>query len=151
MAVVSMSGDDTIILNNRVLKDFGDGDVIKVTFETDIANVKTGKNGNSIFGLNTTGQQATVELRLIRGASDDVFLNSLQAQQTNNFSGFALIYGQFIKKIGNGAGKIAKDTYILQGGVFVRPVDGVSNVEGNTDQSQSIYRLKFSGATRTVT
>jgi len=146
-----MSGDDTIILNSRILTGLGDGDVVKLTFETDIANVKTGKNGNSIFGLNTTGQQAGLELRVMRGSSDDVFLNSLLAKQTANFAGFALMFGQFIKKIGDGAGKIKKDTYILQGGVFVRPIDGVSNVEGNTDQSQSIYKLKFSYAARTVT
>lgn len=151
MNVISMSGDDTIIINGRNLVNLGDGDVVKITFETDIANVKTGKNGNSIYGLNTTGLQAGLELRMIRGSSDDVWLNSLQAKQNNNFAGFALIFGQFIKKIGDGHGKIAKDTYILSGGVFVRPVDGVSNVEGNTDQSQSIFRLKFSGAARTIT
>ncbi|MCI4444369.1 MAG: hypothetical protein JHC39_12780 [Lentimicrobium sp.] len=151
MSTTAMSGNDTIILNNRSYVDFGDGDVVELTFPSDIAQVKTGKNGNSIYGLNTTGLQCEVKIRLIRGSPDDIFTNNLLVQQNNNFAGFPLMIGQFIKKIGDGAGNITSDTYILSGGIFQKQVEAKSNVEGDAAQSISVYMLKFSNAPRTLT
>lgn len=151
MAAVAMSGNDTVVLNNRAFADFGEGNVIALTFPSDIAQVKTGKNGNSIYGLNTTGLQCEVEMRLIRGSADDLFLNNLLVQQNNNFAGFPLMIGQFIKKIGDGAGNILSDTYILSGGIFSKQVEATSNVEGDAQQSEAIYKMKFSNAPRALT
>jgi hypothetical protein len=151
MSTVAMSGADTIIVNNRPLADLADGDAVKLTFPNEIASVKTGKNGNSIYGLNETGKQAQLEIRLIRGSADDKFLNNLMAQQQANFAGFPLMIGQFIKKIGDGAGNIASDTYITSGGVFVKQIEAKSNVEGDSEQSVSIYTLKFSNSPRVIT
>lgn len=151
MSTVAMSGADTIIVNNRPLADLADGDAVKLTFPNEIASVKTGKNGNSIYGLNETGKQAQLEIRLIRGSADDKFLNNLMAQQQANFAGFPLMIGQFIKKIGDGAGNIASDTYITSGGVFVKQIEAKSNVEGDSEQSVSIYTLKFSNSPRVLT
>ena len=50
MSAVALSGQDTIILNNYLFEGEGDGNYIELTFPTEIANVKTGKNGNSIYG-----------------------------------------------------------------------------------------------------
>ena len=44
MSTVSMSGSDTLMINNRVLADLADGDCATLTFPNDIATVKTGKN-----------------------------------------------------------------------------------------------------------
>jgi len=148
---VAMSGADTINLNNRVFTDLADGDAVVLTFPNDIANVKTGKNGNSIYGLNESGKQCEIKLRLIRGSSDDKFLNSLLAQQQSNFSGFVLMIGEFIKKLGDGAGNVASDTYITSGGVFTKQVEAKMNVEGDTDQSVSVYTIKFSNGPRVIT
>lgn len=151
MATIALSGNDTIVINNRIFADLADGNVAELTFPNDIATVKTGKDGNSIYGLNETGKQSELKLRLIRGSADDKFLNGLLANQQQNFAGFPLMAGQFIKKIGDGVGNIKSDTYIMSGGVFTKPVEAKSNVEGESEQSVSIYTLKFSNSPRVIT
>ena len=151
MPTVAMSGNDTITINNRVLTDLADVNVVELTYPNEIANVKTGKNGNSIYGFNTTGQQCEVKLRIVRGSSDDKFMNSLLTQQNFNFAGFPLMIAEFTKVLGDGAGNLTSDVYILSGGIFMKNVEGKSNVEGDTEQSVSIYMMKFSNAPRAIT
>lgn len=151
MPTVSMSGNDTINLNNRILTGLADDNVVELTFPNEIANVKTGKNGNSIYGLNETGKQCEVKIRVIRASSDDKFLNSLLTLQNANFAGFPLMIGEFIKKVGDGTGKITSDIYVMSGGVFTKFVEGKSNVAGDTEQSVSIYMIKFTNAPRAIT
>lgn len=151
MATLSMTGSDTVMLNNRIFADLADGNCVELTYPSDIANVKTGKNGNSIYGLNETGKQCEVKLRLVRGSADDKFLNGLLSQQQSNFAGTVLIFGSFIKKLGNGQGVITSDTYIMSGGVFTKQVEAKTNVDGETEQSVSMYTLKFSNAPRVIT
>lgn len=150
MPAVALSGNDTLQINSQVLSDFADDNVVELTFPNDIAQVKTGKNGNSIYGLNETGRQCEVKVRVLRGSSDDQFLNNLLVQQQNNFAGTVLINAQFIKKIGDGQGNIISDTYVLSGGVFTKQVEGKSNVSGDVEQSVSIYMLKFTNSPRAI-
>lgn len=151
MAKIALSGNDTVTINNQVLADFADGTCVELTFPNEIANVKTGKNGNAIFGLNASGVQAEAKLRMVRGGADDKFLLGLLTQQNANFAGAVLIQGTFIKKLGDGAGNVTSDTYILSGGIFVKIPEGKTNVEGETEQSVAIYALKFSQAIRVIT
>lgn len=151
MSTIALSGSDTIVINGHLFNDLADQNVVELTFPTDIAQVKTGKNGNSIYGLNETGKQCEVKMRIMRGSNDDQFLNNLLVQQQSNFAGTILMIGTFIKKIGDGQGNITSDTYIMSGGVFTKQVEGKSNVEGDTDQSVSIYMMKFSNAPRAIT
>lgn len=150
MSTVSLSGDDTLAINGRVLVDFADGDVAMLTFPNDIAAVKTGKNGNSIYSFNATGKQSELKLRLIRGSSDDKYLNLLLASQQNNFAGFALMFGEFVKKIGDGLGNIINDTYEMGGGVFVKMPEAKSNQEGDVAQSVVEYTIRFNNAPRII-
>lgn len=143
MASVAMSGADTIQINNQILTDLADGDCVTLTFPNEIASLKIGKNGNAIYGLNTTGQMSEVKIRLIRGSADDKFLNNLLTQQQLNFSGFILMIGEFVKLIGDGQGNIQNDTYIMAGGVFSKPVEAKTNVEGDALQSVSEYMIRF--------
>lgn len=151
MSTVALSGSDTISINTRVMADLADGNCVELTFPNDIANVKTGKNGNSIYGLNESGKQCEVKMRFIRGSADDKFMNNLLVQQQANFAGTVLAIGEFIKKIGDGLGNITSDTYIMSGGVFTKQVEAKNNVEGETEQSVSIYTMKFSNAPRAIT
>lgn len=151
MASVAMSGNDVITINNTVLADLADGDCVMLDFPNEIASVKTGKNGNSIYGLNESGKQATLRLRVIRGSADDKFLNSLLTQQNANFAGTVLVIGEFVKLIGDGKGNITNDTYITSGGVFAKQVPGKSNVEGDSAQSVAEYEIRFSNAPRALT
>lgn len=150
MSAVAMSGNDTIIINNRNFTDLGEDNCIELTFPSDIAQVKTGKNGNSIYGLNTTGLQAEVKMRLLRSSADDIFMNDLLSQQNANFAQFPLMIGQFIKKIGDGLGNVTSDTYNLSGGIFTKQVEAMTNVSGESAQSISFYSMKFSNAPRAI-
>lgn len=144
----SLTGNDTIQIAGRNLVNFADGDVIKITFPNDLVAVKTGKNGNSIYNLNATGRQCEAELRVLRASPDDAFLNSLLTAMRNDLPSFALMAGYFVKRIGDGNGAIAFDTYLMSGGVFTKQVEAAENVEGATDPAVAIYHLKFSNSDR---
>jgi hypothetical protein len=151
MATVAMSGADTIKINNRVLSDLADGDCIALTFPNEMAQIKTGKNGNAIYGLNESGRQSELAIRVIRGSDDDKFLNATLTQQQADFASFPLMIGEFVKRVGNGLGAVSGDTYINSGGVFTKRVEAKSNVEGDTEQSVSIYHIKFANSPRAIT
>ncbi len=151
MPVLAMTGSDSIIINTRTLADLADGNVGELTFPNNIATVKTGKNGNSIFGLNETGKQGVFKIRVVRGSSDDKFLLGLQSQQQENFAGFPLMIGEYIKKIGDGAGNPTSDTYIAQGGIFTKLTEAKTNTDGETEQSVSVYEIHFAAVARVIT
>lgn len=151
MAAVAMSGNDAITINNNVLSDLADGDCVLLSFPSEIATVKTGKNGNTIYGQNQMGNNAEAKIRVIRGSADDKFLNGLQLTQQANFQGNVNVIGTFVKLIGDGKGNISNDTYILAGGVFQKLVEAKTNVEGDATQSVSEYMIKFASAQRTLT
>jgi len=151
MATVAMSGADAISLNNTVLSDLADGDCVLLSFPSEIATVKTGKNGNTIYGQNQMGNNAEAKLRVIRGSADDKFLNGLQLTQQGNFAGNVNVIGTFVKLIGDGQGNVVNDTYILSGGVFQKLIEGKTNVEGDATQSVAEYSIKFASAQRTIT
>ena len=147
---LSLTGNDTLKLRDRVFADFADGDCAVLTFPNDIAALKTGKDGNTIYALNETGRQAELVLRILRGSSDDKFLQNLLAAQKNDFSGFVTLEGELVKRVGDGKGNITNDTYLVTGGVFTKNVEVTSNAEGNTDQSVAIYTIHFGNNSRTL-
>ena len=151
MNQVSYTGQDTIILNNRVLTGLADGDCVSVTYPNNLMNVKIGKNGNAIYGVNETGRLAEVKYRVLRGTSDDKFFNGLLANQKVSPETFILMTGELVKNIGNGLGAVAGDTTVLSGGVFVKQPDVKSNVEGDPGQAVAEYTLQFSAAPRVIT
>jgi len=151
MGSASLTGADTLTINNHVFADFADAVVAELTWPNEIAVVKTGKNQNSIYAFNATGSQCEFKLRVLRGGTDDKFLNGLLSQQQADFSGFTLMIGQFIKKVGDGAGNITSDIYTMSGGVFTKQVAGKTDADGNTDQSVSEYMMKFTLAPRAIT
>lgn len=146
----ALTGSDVITINGRILADLIDGDTVMVDFPNDIGAVKTGKNGNSIFAFNATGQNATTQIRLVLGSADDKFMQSLLASWIKDPSAFSLITAQFIKKTGDGAGNVASVIYDLTGGVFAKTPVAKTNVEGDTEQSVVVWNLTFSKGTRRV-
>ena len=147
---LSLTGNDTLKLRDRVFADFADGDYAALTFPNDIAALKTGKDGNTIYALNETGRQAQLVLRVLRGSSDDKFLQNILAEQKNDFSGFVTLEGELVKRVGDGQGNITTDTYLVTGGVFTRNVEVTSNAEGSTDQSVAVYTIHFGNNSRTL-
>lgn len=148
--ITSLTGKDTIKINNRILNDFADGDVATLTYPNELVKVKTGKNGNSIYAFDYSGQQCDLVLRVLRGGADDKFLNNLLSILKNDPAAFTLITGEFVKNIGDGAGGITLDTYIMSGGAFKKQVEVKENAEGDTEQAIAVYSLIFSNAPRTI-
>jgi hypothetical protein len=60
------------------------------------------------------------------------------------------MFGQFVKKIGDGTGVILSDTYTVSGGVFSKGVEAKTSVEGDTDAAIAMYTMKFSNAPRSI-
>lgn len=149
MNTFAITSDDTLTLNNRVFQDFATGDVSAITFPTNKVEVKTGKNGNTIYARNAAGENAELILRLLRGSSDDIFMQGLLLQQDNNFIATTLLVGQFVKNLGDGQGGVLRDVYSLAGGIFSKNVAGKENVDGDIEQGIAVFTLMFSSAKRT--
>lgn len=150
MSTVSLTGQDTIILDNDIISDLADGNCATLTFDAESASVKTGKNGNAIYALNESGNAASLVLRVILGSADDRKLNARFIQQQSNFSGFILLNGRFVKKVGDGQGLARTLEYIMSGGIFTKQIESTSNVEGDTEQSVAVYNFKFANAPRVI-
>ena len=148
--VISLTGSDTVTIAGRVLADFATTDIATLTFPNELANLKTGKNGNTIYAENTTGRQADFVLRLIMGSSDDIFMQGKFAQQMNDFSKFTLLSGSFVKHVGNGTGGVGDISYSLIGGIFTKGVEAKTNIEGDVEQSIAIWTMRFSSSNRAI-
>lgn len=151
MPTLAFSGNDALVIDDRPLEDLGDGDAVLCEFPNDTMNVKTGKNGNTIYAQNKTGENLDVTLRVIRGSPDDKWLNGKLSQQRVSPTSFVPMSGEFAKQIGDGVGGVSQDTLILAGGVFLKNVGGKTNVEGDTEQSVAIYKMRFATAPRVIT
>lgn len=147
---VSLTGNDTLKLRDRVFADFADADFASLTFPNDIAALKTGKDGNTVYALNESGRQAELVIRVLLGSSDDKFLQNILAEQRKDFSRFVLLEGELVKRVGDGQGNITNVTYLVTGGVFTKNVETKSNSDGDTEQSVAVYTIAFGNNTRTL-
>lgn len=150
MATYALTGNDTFILNNKVFSDFADGSTINITFQNDRTGKTTGKNGNTVYATDKQGINVQVELRIIAGSKDDVWLNGLSLQQERDLPTFNLFNGSFTKRVGDGFGKVKFINYVLLGGVFDNNIDTSENLQGETDQGIAVYRLFFAQAQRAI-
>lgn len=150
MAVYALTGNDSFILNDRVFNDMADGSTITISFPNEKIGHTTGKNGNTVFATDKQGLNAEVELRLIAGSKDDIWLNGINIEQERDLPTFTVINGSFSKRIGDGAGKVKFINYVLLGGVIRQNIDTNENLQGETEQGIAIYRLFFSQAERTI-
>ena len=155
MGQVSLTGNDTISIGSRdggsiIVTAFPDGDNADLTFPNDLTTVKTGKNGNSIYALNSPGVQAQLVLRVLRGTPDHTFLLSIQTAYLDNPPGFLLLSSKIVKCIGDGRGGIASDTYNLNGGVPTKIPGTTSNVGGDENQAIAVFTYMFTGSGETV-
>lgn len=150
MTTFTVTSDDTLTLYDRIITDMADDDVSAIAFPNDSVSVKTGKNRNSLYAKNEAGNNANLTLRLVRGSSDDQFLQSQIAAMEADFVATVLGNGEFVKRLGDGQGNVVRDVYTLQGGVIVRRVDGKENVNGDTGQAVAIYNMTFALAQRSI-
>jgi hypothetical protein len=149
--MVSLTGNDVVIVNGRVFHGVADADYVVIEFDNDISAAKVSKDGNTIFALNQTGFLGRMTMRLLRGSPDDIFMNSLLQGLRNDFSAFTLLTGSFTKRVGDGAGNVANDVYSLGNGIFKKLPGAKSNAEGDTEQSVTIYEVWFYNQARAIT
>ena len=150
MAVYALTGNDTLILQERVIRDMADGSIVEIAYNNDRVAVTTGKNDNTVYAEDRTGSNATLTLRVIRGSDDDRWLNGLSIQQNRDLPSFTLLRGAFTKRVGDGYGEISYDNYVLLGGVFQKYPDTQENLQGETEQGSTVYQLIFSRAERSL-
>lgn len=143
MPATSLTGSDTAQINATILQTLADGNVFDVEFPNELAAVKAGKNGNTIYAQNAMGRIADVTLRVLLGGIDDKQLNSLMTLWKSDPSTFNLMTGVFVKHVGDGAGNIQSNVYQCSGGVFLKQPAIMSSSEGNTDQSVKVYIIRF--------
>lgn len=147
---VSLSGDDTIQINNQVLSTLANQDPGHVTFPNELANVEQGKNGTTIYAQNPMGFVAELVVRLLLGGLDDQYLNSLLQEQNTAFSDFSLMTAVYNKRVGDGNGNILTVQYQLAGGIISKGIEVMTSARGDVNQSVAVWPLRFGNWTRLV-
>lgn len=151
MSIFNVVSDDTLTIFGRIINDFATGKTSTITFPNDFANVTTGKNGNGIISKNANGGNSVLTLRLMRGSSDDNFLQAKIAAAQADFVSQELATGEFVKRIGDGAGEVKRDVYTLLGGTFSKIApDTEEDVSGTEDQAIATYTIKFIKTLRSI-
>lgn len=150
MATYVLTGSDDLFLNNRQFKDFSNNSTITITFPNEKISLSTGKNGNTILSENKQGENVQVELRIVAGSDDDIWLNGLNVQQSTDLPGFAMLNGSYSKRIGDGSGNVRRVNYALQGGFFRQNVNSQEKTAGDAEQGTAVYKLIFASGSRTI-
>lgn len=143
MATYTITGDDTLTLNNRVFTDFATDDFSTITFDNNLSELKTGKNQNTIFAKNETGNNATLNIRLMKGSSDDRYLQGIISADERDYVGSGLINGEFVKRLGDGESNIIREVATLLGGKIQKKVPTKGNSSGDIEQGVSVYVVMF--------
>ncbi len=138
-----LTGDDTFIIWGRTITDLADGDVITVVADNNIASSVVGKGGNIIIAKDEQGKKCTVTLRLLKGSSDDAFINAYYKTYEIDSALFILGNGSFSKRLGDGSGNVVFDNRYLKAIHFTKaPYDATLNVNGSTDQAVTVYTMQ---------
>lgn len=150
METYNIVSQGTLTLYGRVFNNFANGDVSQISFPNDLVKMTTGKGGNTIFSKDESGRNATATIRLIRGSSDDQFLQSKLSASKRDFASTELAFGEFVIRLGDGAGKVARDVFTMKGGMITKPVDGKENTAGDTEQGVVVYTINFADCDRSI-
>ena len=149
MSTYTLTGDDTIIINDIPLHDFPNGDIATLDLPNNLMEIATGKNGNTIFALDEAGNNATLTVRILLSSADDKRLNGL-IPPSDGFASYVLLTGSVVKQVGDGAGNISYNTYLLQGGMVQKKPAIKSNVNGDVEQAIAEYVIQFANAARAI-
>ena len=149
MSIFSLTGDDSIIINDIPLNDFADGDIGTLSLPNNIFDMQTGKNGNTIFALDESGNNATLTVRVLMSSNDDKRLNGM-IPKSKGFAQSVLATGSVVKQVGDGQGNVSYNTYLLAGGMVQKKPDIKSNVNGDAQQAVVEYIIVFAEANRAI-
>ena len=135
------TGQDIIKFNDRVLNDFANGDVAIITYPNELHGMNNGKNGNAMAAHNEQGNQAELQVRVIKGSPDDKYLNSFVIAWKTHSSSFAPASAELTKVISVDNGLTNEVTSLG----FVIPSNNIetkTNTDGDTEQVVSVYRFR---------
>ena len=149
MTTYCLTGDDTIIINDLPVNDFADNTIGTLEIPNEMFAMSTGKNGNTIFALDEKGNNATLTLRVLMSSNDDKRFNGM-VPQSKNFASTILANGSVIKQVGDGAGNISYNTYLLRGGMISKKPQMTVDVAGDTNQAVCEYVFQFAHAERSI-
>lgn len=149
MSTYALTGKDTIIINDIPLNDFADGDIGTLEIPNNIFAMQTGKDGNTIFALDESGNNATLTVRLMMSSNDDKRLNGL-VPKSDNFAETILMTGAVVKQVGDGQGNVSYNTYTLAGGMIQKKPNIKTNVNGDTTQAVVEYTILFANGNRSI-
>ncbi|RPJ58270.1 MAG: hypothetical protein EHM12_08275 [Dehalococcoidia bacterium] len=121
-----------------------------IDIPNNLVEMKSGKDNNAIIAFNASGQVVNATLRLISGSPDDKLLNSEITSYKSNRAGYILLTGEFIKRVGDGLGNISNIIYSFNNGVVQKYPATKENMDGDTEQSVSVYTLVFSRVDRII-
>jgi len=141
--ISAVAGKDVVIIDGMVITALADGESIKLDFDTAIAQMKISKDGNSIYGMQYSGIIGKLSIRIVRGSYDDAILNSKLQQWLSDPTGFNLMSGSYVKRVGDGQGNVTSEIYQLAGGIFDKIPSGKTHSDGDTEQSVTVYTMLF--------
>ena len=149
MATYALTGDDSIIINDIPLKDFANNDIGTLDLPNNLFDLATGKNGNTIFALDESGNNATLTVRVLMSSADDKRLNGM-IPKSDGFAQTILATGSVVKQIGDGQGNVSYNTYVLAGGMVQKKPSIKSNVNGDDSKAVVEYVIQFAEANRAI-
>lgn len=145
----ALTGKDTIIINDIPLTDFADGDIGNLEIPNNLFSMQTGKDGNTIFALDESGQNTTLTVRVLMSSNDDKRLNGL-IPKSDSFAETILMTGAVVKQVGDGQGNVSYNTYTLAGGMIQKKPNIKTNVNGDTTQAVVEYSILFANGNRSI-
>lgn len=145
----ALTGKDTIIINDIPLTDFADGDIGNLEIPNNLFAMQTGKDGNTIFALDESGQNATLTVRVLMSSNDDKRLNGL-IPKSDSFAETILMTGAVVKQVGDGQGNVSYNTYTMAGGLISKKPNIKTNVNGDTTQAVVEYTIMFANGNRSI-
>lgn len=136
------------------IESFADGDYARVTFPNDIMNFTIGKNRNMLAAYNALGNLAELELRLLRGSTEDKFLNENFPRFSTDAPDFNFLKVIIQKDLGvvdkSGEKQKIEEKYTLNNGIISKAPEIISNVSGSTDQGVVVWQIRFAEFKREV-
>lgn len=148
MAVDTLVGRDTIIIDGRTITDVGYGDVATIDNPNPFTSMESGKDGNTVFVYQEGGRQIKVRLRVLVGREDDQWLNAKFEQMKNDFIHHTLFTMTLAKQVGDGQGGVITTRWSLEGGAFESAPNTKYNVSGDGEQAIQEYSFNFARGTK---
>jgi len=137
----SYTGQDILKFGARILSNFADGDVATISYPNDLHGMKIGKYGNAIAAHNEQGNMAELTIRVLKG--------SYVVAWKNHLPSFAPQNAEFTKVI-TVDNSITNEVTSLDFLIPTRNVDTKDNVEGDTEQSVSVYSFRAGVSNRAL-